>query len=65
MTSIKNGESTMTTLKKILLSLGIGVTAISLIANAIELVIISFIILIIAFLSWSWIEGGKEFRKKE
>ena len=52
-------------LGKILLSLGIGITAISLIVNAIELVIISFIIIGIAVLGWVWHEGGKELRKEE
>jgi hypothetical protein len=65
MTQTKNGESQMNALKKILISLGIGVAAISLIANAIELIIISFIILAISFLSWAWVEGGNELRKKE
>ena len=65
MTLIKNGESTMkNTLIKILLSLGLGVTVISLIANAIELVILSFITIGIIYLGWVWIEGGKELRKK-
>lgn len=52
-------------LGKILLSLGVGVTTIALIVNAIELVIISFIIIGIASLAWVWVEGGKELRKKE
>jgi hypothetical protein len=52
------------TLIKILLSLGLGVTVISLIANAIELVILSFIVISIIYLGWVWIEGGKELRKK-
>lgn len=52
-------------LGKILLSLGIGITAISLIANAIELVIISFIIVGLATLGLIWHEGGKELRKEE
>jgi Flp pilus assembly protein TadB len=65
MTQTRNGESQMNTLKKILISLGIGVAAISLIANAIELIIISFIILAISFLSWAWVEGDNELRKKE
>jgi|TARA_Y100000289_G_scaffold60061_1_gene66698 hypothetical protein len=58
-----NGVTIM--LGKILLSLGIGITAISLIANAIELVIISFIIVGLATLGLIWYEGGKELRKEE
>lgn len=58
-----NGVTIM--LGKILLSLGIGITAISLIANAIELVIISFIIVGLATLGLIWHEGGKELRKEE